>query len=110
MAYNLYQWLQTNDANDVIQESGYIPINTTQYVTTIPHPNIRIFPNPTTDQFTVRGLQETTTITLHDAAGHVVLTKTVDNNETVNVKHLPKGIYLVTVGLSPNMTAKLIKK
>jgi phosphate transport system substrate-binding protein len=105
-AYQLFQWLQTTHANDVIKESGYIPINTSQQsITPTTQPTIQITPNPTNDIFYVHGLNHPTTLTIYNVAGQQVLHTTVTDKQPVNVKCLHKGVYIVNIN---NTNAKLI--
>jgi len=74
-------------------------------------PSITFSPNPTTDSFTLNGLEELATVLLMDLNGKVLLTKQVNNNETVSVKGLLKGIYIAKVSTSKGtIQQKLIKQ
>lgn len=66
--------------------------------------NLRIYPNPGTDQFSLSLPPGAHTIALFDVMGRVVHQQLIhDKQATINTVHLPSGIYLVKVdeGLKP---------
>jgi hypothetical protein len=65
-----------------------------------------IYPNPVAESFRIAGLAESSTLTVVDLSGKTVLRQTVHPDETVFVRHLPKGFY---VAILKGMTAKIIK-
>lgn len=107
MAYKMYEWLQTINANDVISESGYIPKNTTTSIEGITDNDLRIFPNPVSEQFYISGLMEPALLTIFDVSGRLVLSKQVSEGDLIDIRHLSKGIYLVKAN---EQTFKVIKK
>ncbi|MDR0830230.1 MAG: autotransporter-associated beta strand repeat-containing protein [Prevotellaceae bacterium] len=68
--------------------------------------NLSIFPNPAQDELRIANyeLREGEMVTIADLQGRIVLTA---NATTINVSHLPQGVYLVRVG---NAVAKFVKK
>ena len=54
-----------------------------------------LYPNPTTDQFSIKGLCETAVLTISTLNGQVLLKQTVSNKENISISSLPQGIYIV---------------
>ncbi|MDH8702740.1 hypothetical protein M2138_002111 [Dysgonomonadaceae bacterium PH5-43] len=69
--------------------------------------NIALYPNPATDGFCIKGLEQATEVILTDLSGKVHLKQTVSVEEYIQTNHLSKGMYIVHVG---NYAAKLIVK
>jgi hypothetical protein len=72
----------------------------------------RLCPNPAKEEFYITGIQSTNaTTTIYDESGHQVLTRQVSEGETVNIKMLSSGIYVVIlVDGNRLIRKKLIKK
>ncbi|KAA6302755.1 MAG: hypothetical protein EZS26_000925 [Candidatus Ordinivivax streblomastigis] len=79
----------------------------------IPNRNERFFsPNPATDHITISG-QSCSQVSISDLLGKLVLHHTMQSeNETVNVSHLPTGVYVIRVKdvLNNSQTSKLVKR
>jgi len=58
---------------------------------------ISIFPNPTSEGFTISDIEKPTQLTIIDFSGHIVHSQKVENKDYVNISHLKSGIYLVNV-------------
>lgn len=75
-------------------------------------PRIRIFPNPCADHINVElpdGLSGTLLV-LHDIHGRMVFSKEITENTTLNLNHLPNGVYLITfINNGQWQTGKLIR-
>ena len=72
---------------------------------------VNIYPNPASAYFSVYGLKEKTKLSLFNLNGQLLLSKPVNNAETVSVGDLPKGLYIVRISNSNSSTdRKLIKK
>ncbi len=72
------------------------------------HLEIKLIPNPTTDQLTINTQQEITKILITALNGQSLLETSFSN--TVNVNHLPAGIYIVKIKTqSKTFVKKLIK-
>lgn len=70
--------------------------------------DIRVFPNPTSDQLTVSGLEAGTAIRIYANDGKLLEATTADNSTaTLPVSHLPQGTYLLQINTS---IIKFIKK
>jgi hypothetical protein len=86
-------------------------VETTTGISSPSMPTIAFSPNPTTDSFTLNGLEELATVILMDLNGKVLLTRQVNNTETVSLKGLLKGIYIAKVSTSKGtIQQKLIKQ
>ena len=68
---------------------------------------IRIYPNPTTDNFRLDGIEENTLLTITDMTGKMIGQQAVNPDETVEVGHWPTGVYLVNVN---GKTVKINKR
>ncbi|HEY5569929.1 MAG TPA: carbohydrate-binding protein [Bacteroidales bacterium] len=74
---------------------------------------LRVYPNPATDQVTLTGISANTTITVWDLSGHVwSRTSLSDVTEAVqiNVSNLKSGIFFITLQNDDTKTFKVIKK
>ena len=67
---------------------------------------IGIFPNPVHSQFIVKGLSETTTMSIYSIDGRRVRQCQVENGQIIDIADLNAGLYLVNIG-SQNL--KMIK-
>lgn len=109
MAYKMYEWIQTEAANAVISESGYIPKNMgVSSIGKINTPDLRITPNPVSDGFYINNLKQPfSLLTIVNVSGRKILSKQVSDKEYIHIAHLPKGVYFV---IMENQTIKIIKK
>ena len=69
--------------------------------------SVSLFPNPTTQFFTVQGLYKETSIQIFDLTGKKVLEKIMQPEEKIDVAKWSKGIYVIKV---EGRTAKLVVK
>ncbi|MCS3531424.1 T9SS type A sorting domain-containing protein [Chryseobacterium sp. JUb7] len=69
---------------------------------------IGIYPNPTSDQVNIKTNQKVEAVELYSIAGNLI-TKEKDTR-TVNLKHLPNGLYLLKVYLKNQVVVKKIIK
>ncbi len=67
--------------------------------------NISLFPNPTSNYFSVNGLENETLLQIIDTNGRVVLEEHTSNGEIVSTGRLIKGLYLVSIA---GQTRKLL--
>lgn len=58
---------------------------------------ILTYPNPATDYFRIRGINNTAEITIINMQGQAVMTLNIEKNTAVNVSSLPAGIYQLMV-------------
>jgi len=69
-------------------------VNTESLKTT----GVTVYPNPVTDRLIMKGKYQNTTITIYDINGqHVFLSKTVNDNESLDVSFLQPGVYLLGI-------------
>lgn len=108
MAYKVYEWLQTEEVNDLIVESGFVPQDSDDSAAEIiSSTDLHIYPNPTSDGFYIRGLDQPAELMVFDLSGRLLLSKQVTEESFVDIRELPKGMYVVK---TEDMTAKVIKK
>jgi len=70
---------------------------------------LKLYPNPTTDNIIVDGIDGQATIIILDIDGRLLISKVVTSGQTISVNNLPNGIYLATIKLNNTMeTEKLI--
>ena len=73
--------------------------------------NIKIYPNPVKESFSISGLNEAARITLSDINGKQVLVRQVNAGEAIPVSDLAKGIYILRVVTAEGtLERKLIKE
>jgi hypothetical protein len=73
--------------------------------------NLRIYPNPVTEGFCISGLEDKTTVQLADLDGKLKISKEVKGNETISVRSLPKGVYIVRITARTGIVErKLVKE
>lgn len=58
---------------------------------------IALFPNPTTDNFIVKGISSNARVSVFDMKGSLVLIKDINQGEPIDVREFPKGTYIVQV-------------
>jgi N-acetylneuraminic acid mutarotase len=69
-----------------------------------------IYPNPATDIIYLKGIKENSTINIYDINGTLRLTKLIGRDNSLDISHLYKGIYLVNITTSDfTKQCKLIK-
>ena len=56
---------------------------------------ITVYPNPVIQSFRVKGLKDSSSITLTDLNGNILLSKPVTPDESVSLSTLPKGMYIL---------------
>ncbi|WP_179334762.1 T9SS type A sorting domain-containing protein [Winogradskyella costae] len=70
--------------------------------------NLTIYPNPTKDFLTFKGLTTNSNVSVFDILGKQVLVKDLINGQTLNVSELESGIY--TLKINNQVTSKFIKE
>jgi hypothetical protein len=66
-----------------------------------------IYPNPTVGKMQILGLEAGSEFTIHNAQGKTVMIDILSDQLTVNIEHLPPGIYWLCSGLQK---AKIVKE
>lgn len=69
--------------------------------------NLKLFPNPTSDSFTIAGVQQKLALNIYSLSGQLVHTQTYVPDSKIDISKLESGVYLVQIN---NVTFKLIKK
>jgi hypothetical protein len=59
--------------------------------------NVYIYPNPTEGTFTIEGLVSVAEVEIFASYGKVVFTAEMYDRELIDLRALPKGVYLVKV-------------
>ena len=59
---------------------------------------IGIFPNPVHSQFIIKGLSETTTMSIYSIDGRCIRQCQVENGQIIDIADLNSGLYLVNIG------------
>jgi|GEM_PF-1601022 len=98
-------------------EKGFIMEWDRQLTTSIKDINVgnasvSVYPNPFVDELTVNVNEESTVdVEINDLTGRLVYSSNFNNNQTINLSSLNKGIYILTVkGQNVESTTKIIKK
>lgn len=74
---------------------------------------VTVYPNPAVSVLNIDAKSQILSVKLNDASGKVVLNKKASQTlkESVNIEHLPKGVYLLTIEMKgETVTKKIIKK
>ncbi len=66
-----------------------------------------IYPNPTSDQLHIRGIETQTQVTLFDLQGRTIVSSILQKDGTINITNVTAGTYVLQVG---NETVKIIKQ
>lgn len=71
-----------------------------------------IFPNPSNGLYTISGILPKTQILIYDAVGQIVYSiLSNDIKETIDIKQLPDGLYMIQINTDNNsFTRRLLKK
>jgi len=73
-------------------------------------PVISLYPNPATDYFQIRGIEDTALLTISDIHCRVLLTKKIIENEKISVSILPKGVFIAKISTSGFIIEKKLEK
>ncbi len=58
---------------------------------------VNVHPNPFSDYIHIQGHKQIVSVSISSLTGQIVLHKQLNGEQTIQVSHLPKGIYLVTL-------------
>jgi len=64
--------------------------------------NITVFPNPVSDVINIKGINGNYNFKLYNLTGTLIINKILISNSSVDVSHLPKGLYFVEVNTFNN--------
>ena len=70
-------------------------------------PRFVIYPNPTTDGFTLDAGAQTIPVSIYDLSGALVLSQQITGKSYINISSLQQGVYVVK---ADGMVGKLVKK
>jgi hypothetical protein len=86
----------------------YTPVNISNEISQL----ITVFPNPSNGYMTIRGIKESTHLTVFDITGKIVLQSNVNkNNATISLSNLKDGLYVYKLSNSTlNFTGKFLLK
>lgn len=59
------------------------------------HPTLKISPNPSVDRIQISGLTKSENYTIYNILGAQVITGSVFNNETIDIKNIANGMYIL---------------
>jgi predicted outer membrane repeat protein len=112
-----YQILQeSNDIEhyyrlEIYNRDGAITYSPTAYLNhNCLHNQVTLYPNPTKDAITIKGMQTRNTIIVSDLVGKTISTHTTNSNTaTINLEKFSAGIFIITV-LNDNNQILLIQK
>ena len=72
-------------------------ISTPQSIVAAKGSEIRVYPNPTTNNLYVNGVDANATIQIYDMTGKLLAQQKATENATINVSGLAKGVYVVSI-------------
>jgi len=71
---------------------------------------ISLHPNPTTDYFQVKGIQDAALVTISDLNCRILLTKKIVGDENILIDTFKKGVYIAKIATeNGTVERKLIK-
>ena len=90
----------------------YLREDTTSGIEDYTNLDFKYYPNPATNVLNINAKNEISSITLTNMMGQQVLSVTPNTQETtINIAHLPQGVYMMNVLVGDNTkTVKIIKK
>ena len=84
---------------------------TIEFSNNISQLDVKLYPNPASESFCIRGFEDHAALRLTDISGKVLLAKQVSDNEIISVGSLSKGIYIVELITKKGVVKmKLLKK
>lgn len=105
--------MHTSEKNSITSGGTFAVLdeNTLNISNIITNTTISLFPNPTKDQLSI-SVNGRATATLYNTTGQAVLSAELGkNNNTINISHLPAGMYLIQLkGEGVNSTARFVKE
>jgi len=85
--------------------------NNTTAISTVNNQNIRIYPNPVFDNFSIYGFEGVINLKIIDLNGKMLIDKKVSMNENLSISNLPKGMYIVNVkNREGEFSTKIVKE
>jgi hypothetical protein len=73
--------------------------------------DVNVYPNPASEILNIEASKEILSVKLNDASGKLILNQKVNkSDDKLNIKHLPKGVYVLTIELKEGKAVKKIIK
>lgn len=69
---------------------------------------IRLIPNPAKNTVKIVGSEKSVDVIIVDGLGRIVLQTKVKSNETIQIDHLPRGLYVALLNARGNRTAEML--
>lgn len=95
--------------------SNYAQIQLTKHANPVTDPTekqaeLRVYPNPASDVITVNGLtSQGNSLKLFNMQGQIALHERIENNGTININHLPSGVYIAVITDKNGTISKKVK-
>lgn len=102
-------FIQNNIDKSIKQAQNSTRLGGLTNINSLKDSDIEIFPNPTKDILTFKGLKENTNISLFNILGKKVLNSSLENN-TLNMGKLPQGIYFLEFFIDEKRFVQKINK
>ncbi|MCX6171550.1 MAG: T9SS type A sorting domain-containing protein [Flavobacterium sp.] len=92
---------------NIYVDNIYFHKNTTMGVSSFEASKFKMYPNPTNDILNISSDSTIETIKIYNTLGQIVANKNYSSNlESVNVSHLSKGVYMVSVQVGSEIVSK----
>ena len=69
---------------------------------------VTVYPNPNNGQFQIDLASETADIVVYDAAGKMIVKKSISDNEVIDMTSAQKGIYLMVITSGSEVSTKRV--
>lgn len=76
----------------------------------IKNSEFNIFPNPTTSQIQIKGIEGKANLSEFGIDGKLILSKAFTNNEPISVSILPEGVYMLKISTSEGIVERKLVK
>ncbi|MBN1990019.1 MAG: thiol protease/hemagglutinin PrtT [Bacteroidales bacterium] len=92
-----------------------IDVTLTEYANPVTDPTeeqaeLRVYPNPALDVISVNGLaSQGNSLKLFNMQGQITLDERIENNSTINISHLPSGVYIAVITDKNGTISKKVK-
>ena len=109
---DIVQFVFTTSMNNVWWDNLYLHKNTVLSTDEFEAAELRVFPNPTSSDWTISSSSEISSINVYDILGKQVASLTPNNSEArISTLSLKSGIYFARVeGVNGSQTVKLVKE
>jgi hypothetical protein len=97
---------RTYAASDEVARWKAIPTG----MNTLDADKLSLYPNPATDGFYIDTKYNSTTVSIYDLSGTLVLAKSVTGKTYIDITALPQGIYIVKINTENGVAEKKLVK